>query len=135
MLEPSRITVEPLNKGHFGSRAIVLFSEVILCLEVHAKCDLHIYPFVAIDNMTVLKLKVDLKITIFFYSLLPSRLYVVCMYFQFDLEMNNTIAFVTNYHASLHHQWTTLQTCSIITVIYCRDKATKIHLKYCKQRG
>ena len=27
-------TVEPLNKGHFGSRAFVLFSEVVLWWEV-----------------------------------------------------------------------------------------------------
>ena len=30
------ITVEPPNKGHFGSRAFVLFSEVVLWWEVRA---------------------------------------------------------------------------------------------------
>ena len=29
-------TVEPLNKGHFGSRGFVLFSEVVLWWEVQA---------------------------------------------------------------------------------------------------
>jgi len=29
-------TVEPVNKGHFGSRAFVLFSEVVLWWEVRA---------------------------------------------------------------------------------------------------
>ena len=30
-------TVEPPNKGQFGSRAFVLFSEVVLLWEVHFK--------------------------------------------------------------------------------------------------
>ena len=30
------LTVEPPNKGHFGSRAFVLFSEVVLWWEVRA---------------------------------------------------------------------------------------------------
>ncbi len=29
-------TVEPPNKGHFGSRAFVLFSKVVLWWEVHS---------------------------------------------------------------------------------------------------
>ena len=29
-------TVEPLNKGHFGSRGFVLFSEVVLWWEVQS---------------------------------------------------------------------------------------------------
>jgi len=32
-----RYTVEPPNKGHFGSTALVLFSEVVLWWEVRAK--------------------------------------------------------------------------------------------------
>jgi len=33
-------TVEPLNKGHFGSRAFALFSEVVLWWEVRANMHL-----------------------------------------------------------------------------------------------
>jgi len=33
-------TVEPSNKGHFGSRAFVLFSEVVLWWEVQANMHL-----------------------------------------------------------------------------------------------
>ena len=33
---PNATTVEPPNKGHFGSRAFVLFSEVVLWWEVRA---------------------------------------------------------------------------------------------------
>ena len=43
------ITVEPLNKGHFGSRGFVLFSEVVLWWEVQANRSF-IYV-IYLDNM------------------------------------------------------------------------------------
>jgi len=36
MAQGMKNTVEPPNKGHFGSRAFVLFSEVVLWWEVQA---------------------------------------------------------------------------------------------------
>jgi len=44
--------VEPPNKGHFGSRAFVLFSEVVLWLEVQANMQFIVpsRPNIPIDN-------------------------------------------------------------------------------------
>ena len=44
-----RDTVEPLNKGHFGSRGFVLFSEVVLWWEVQA--NRLFIDLVYLDNM------------------------------------------------------------------------------------
>ena len=42
-------TVEPLNKGHFGSRGFVLFSEVVLWWEVRANRSF--IDLIYLDNM------------------------------------------------------------------------------------
>ena len=42
-------TVEPLNKGHFGSRGFVLFSEVVLWWEVQANWSF--IDLIYLDNM------------------------------------------------------------------------------------
>ena len=42
-------TVEPLNKGHFGSRGFVLFSEVVLWWEVQANRSF--IDVIYLDNM------------------------------------------------------------------------------------
>ena len=47
--EQYRNTVEPLNKGHFGSRGFVLFLEVVLWWEVQANRSF--IDLIYLDNM------------------------------------------------------------------------------------